>query len=83
MAATDGPAHAGASAASDSLPDVASFVDQAAALLEIQLDSAWHSSVVAAFTSYRDAATLLMEFPVVVDVEQASVYTLGDPNDDH
>jgi hypothetical protein len=57
MAATDGPAHAGASAASDSLPDVASFVDQAAALL--------------------------MEFPVAVDVEQASVYTLGDPNDDH
>jgi hypothetical protein len=83
MAATDDRAKTGVPVPPDQPAAAASYVDQAAALLGIRLDSECRDGVVAAFTSYRDAATLLMEFPLAIDIEQASVYTLADPSDDH
>ena len=82
MVATDGPAQAGITVPADPPSAVASYVDQAAALLGIHLDSACRAGVVAAFTSYHDAATLLLEFPLAVDVEPASVYTFGDASEE-
>ena len=79
MAATGDPAKTGAAVPPAA---AASYVDQAAALLGIRLDSECREGVVAAFTSYRDAATLLMEFPLAIDLEQASIYTLGGGGDD-
>ena len=82
MAASDSPVKAGRPVPADQPDAVASYVDQAAALLGIGLGSESRDGVVAAFTSYRDAARLLMEFPLAVDIEQASVYTLGSASDD-
>jgi hypothetical protein len=82
MAAIDNTSRAGAALTSDPQSGIASYVEQAAALLGIDLDSERRDGVVAAFTSYHDAATLLMEFPLAIDVEQASVYALEDASED-
>jgi hypothetical protein len=82
MVAADRPAMAGAAVSADRESAVASYVDQAAALLGIRLEGECRAGVVAAFMSYNDAATLLMEFPLAVDIEPASVYTLGGASED-
>ena len=82
MTATDDEAKAGVPVPPDQPATVASYVDQAAALLGIRLDSECRDGVVAAFMSYSDAAKLLMEFPLAIDIEQASIYTLGGGSDD-
>jgi hypothetical protein len=61
---------------------VASYVDQTAALLGIPLGSERRAGVVAAFAAFSDAATLLMDFPLPVETEQASIYILPDAIDD-
>ena len=61
---------------------VESYVDQTAALLGIPLDDDRRAGVIAAFAAFGDAATLLMNFPLPVEMEQASIYTLADPSDD-
>lgn len=55
---------------------IAAYVDQSAVLLGVALNSERRAGVIAAFTAFNQAATLLMEFPLPPETEQASVFTL-------
>jgi hypothetical protein len=79
---TAGPVQPGTTVSADKQAAVAPFVDQAAALLGIPVDAERRAGVAAAFAAYSDAATLLMTFPLPVEMEQASIYVLADGSDD-
>ena len=57
------------------------FVGQAALIVGLTLDEERRTAVAAAFAAYRDAAALLMSFPLPAGIESASVYTLDDAGD--
>lgn len=82
MVGSAGPVQPDATVSTDKQSAVASYVDQTAALLGIPLGSERRAGVVAAFAAFSDAATLLMNFPLPVEMEQASIYTLGGASDD-
>lgn len=67
---------------SDKESAIASYVDETAALLGIALARERRAGVVAAFVAYSDAAALLMNFPLPVEMEQASIYTFADSTDE-
>jgi His/Glu/Gln/Arg/opine family amino acid ABC transporter permease subunit len=56
--------------------DDEAFVAQAAPMLGFTLDDERRRAVAVAFAAYRDAAALLMPFPLPAGTEPASVYTL-------
>ena len=82
MAESTGPVQLGATVSTDTQSAVAPYVDQAAALLGIPLGMERRAGVLAAFAAFNDAATLLMTFPLPVEMEQASIYILADASDD-
>jgi len=61
--------------------DDEAFVAQAAPMLGFTLDDERRRAVAVAFAAYRDAAALLMPFPLPAGTEPASVYTLEDASD--
>jgi hypothetical protein len=61
--------------------DDEAHVTTTAALVGLALSDERRLTVAAAFGAYRELGALLMSFPLPVEIEPASVYTLEIAND--